>query len=125
MAINNADDLGAALNDQQESIEIEGDLKNHVLRIRATGKVAWAIAIAGIAIAVAAVVYPVPEPTSQALMKTSGLVSAGGAVAILGGSATVAAISIARAFGGIKGLELLRSYKLVEKTDNKITLQKR
>ncbi|WP_332405986.1 hypothetical protein, partial [Vibrio metschnikovii] len=43
MTISNEADLGEALKREQDTIEIEGDLKNKVLKIKATGKVAWAV----------------------------------------------------------------------------------
>lgn len=44
MAISNEKDLGEAVNNEQDTIEIEGDLGKKVLRIKATGKVAWLVA---------------------------------------------------------------------------------
>lgn len=40
MKVNNEKELGKALHDEEDSIEIEGDLSNKVIRIKATGKVA-------------------------------------------------------------------------------------
>ncbi len=48
----NEQELGEALKNDTDTIVIEGDLAKKVVRIRATGKVAWAIAIGAIAIAV-------------------------------------------------------------------------
>uniref|UniRef100_UPI003F583790 hypothetical protein n=1 Tax=Vibrio cholerae TaxID=666 RepID=UPI003F583790 len=56
MTISNEADLGEALKREQDTIEIEGDLKNKVLKIKATGKVAWAVAIGAIGIAVAVLI---------------------------------------------------------------------
>jgi len=124
MTINNEEDLGEALKNEQDTIEIEGDLKNKVLRIKATGKVAWVVAIGAISVAIAGTVYPVPEPTTQGLSKAFALTAAGGAVTILGISTTVAAISIAIAAGGVGGLKLLRRYKVVEQSSEKLVLKK-
>lgn len=52
MAITDEKELGKALQDGIDSIEIEGNLKDKVLRIKASGKVAWVIALGAIAIAV-------------------------------------------------------------------------
>lgn len=52
MAITDEKELSKALQDGIDSIEIEGNLKDKVLRIKASGKVAWVIALGAIAIAV-------------------------------------------------------------------------
>ena len=52
MAITDEKELGKALQDGIDSIEIEGNLKDKVLRIKASGKVAWVIALGAIVIAV-------------------------------------------------------------------------
>ena len=38
--------LGQAIKEEKETIEIEGDLAAKVIRIKATGKVAWGVAAA-------------------------------------------------------------------------------
>ena len=52
VSVNDSKGLGKALKDNEGEIIIEGDLKNKVLRIKATGKVAWAVAIGAIGVAV-------------------------------------------------------------------------
>ena len=76
MAINNEKDLGKAINDNQPYIEIEGDLVNKVMRIKATGKAAWIIAIGAVTVAVAGSLYPVPAPTTQTVSKAFALTAA-------------------------------------------------
>ena len=55
MKIRAEKELGEALKNDQDRIEIEGDLAKKVIRIKATGKIAWAIAAGAIAVAVIAV----------------------------------------------------------------------
>ena len=55
MAIINEKDLSEALKNDKDTIEIEGDLADKVIRIKATGSVAWAIAIGSIAVGLAAI----------------------------------------------------------------------
>lgn len=124
MAINNEKDLGKALNEDQDTIEIEGSLKDKVIRIKATGKVAWVIAIGAIGVAVVAILYPVPEPTTQAGAKGFAAVTGGAAVGILGAGTAMSAINIAISAGGVAVLNKLRNYKIVSNTSNKLVIKK-
>jgi len=123
MSIRNEKELGEALKEEPDSIEIEGDLARKVIRIKATGKVAWAVAIAAIGLAVVAVL------TSPATGGAHGVIAVGVtapvAVSILGLSATTAAVSIAVAAGGVGALKTLRSYKLQKLGNDHILLSKK
>ena len=123
MAINNEKDLGKAINDNQPYIEIEGDLVNKVMRIKATGKAAWIIAIGAVTVAATGLLYPVPEPTTQTVSKAFALTAAGGAVSVLGLGATITAISIAVAAGGVGALNKLRDYKVVSHDNGRLILK--
>lgn len=125
MGIQTEKELGEALKKEQDTIEIEGDLSKKVLRIKATGTVAWAVAVGAIGVAVVGLMYPVPEPTTQAATKAFALTAAGGSVAILGVGATVAAISIAVAAGGVGALNTLRTYKIADKSNGKLVLKRK
>lgn len=119
MTISNEDDLGEALKKEQDTIEIEGDLIKKVLKIKATGSVAWAIAIGAIGVAVAVVIS-----TGGTGAPVSGFVGVG-AVTVLGWSTAVSAVSIAVAAGGVSALNKLRRYKVVEESGNKLILKRR
>ena len=115
-------ELGQALKSKRDTIEIEGDLSKKVIKIKATGAVAWVVAIGAIGIAVAATfAAPATAGTSGVLS----VVGAGAAVSVLGLSTTTAAISIAVAAGGVGALNTLRSYKIEKKTPNKIILRRK
>ncbi len=115
-------DLGDALKRNEDCIEIIGDLAKKTIKIRATGNVAWAIAIAAVGVAVYGVIaLPVTGGTSAAV---SGLV-APAAVGILGGTITLSAVSIAVAAGGIGALTSLRKYKEVSRTGNSLILKRK
>ena len=120
------EELGEAIKNDEDTIEIEGDFAKKVIRIRATGTVAWAIAIAAIAIAVYALL------TASATGRAPGFGAgvAVGAIApratgILGKSVTVAAIGIAIAGGGISTLTKLRDYEEISRTENSLVLKKK
>lgn len=116
MSISTEKELGEALKNNQDTIEIEGHLTTKVLKIKATGKVSWAIAIGAIGIAVA-----ITLGTGGTAAPVAGAVGIG-AVSILGVSATTSAVAIAVAAGGIGALNSLRKYKIASKEGNKIKL---
>jgi len=120
--ISSEKELGEALKTQQDTIEIEGDLAKKVIRIKATGAVAWGVAIGAIAVAVVAIL------TSPATGGAHGVICAGltapVAVGILGGGAATAAIAVAVAAGGIGALNRLRSYKMEKLGPDHIILKK-
>lgn len=120
VTVDNEQKLADAIKNGEDTIEIEGDLKEKVVRIKATGKVAWAVAIGAIGIAVCLILLAPPTGGT-----TAGFVgiAAPAAVAILGGPATLSCIAIAIAAGGVGVLNKLRSYKLVE--ENGIVMLKK
>ncbi|MDN3555774.1 hypothetical protein [Halomonas maura] len=119
MAISNEADLGEVLKNDQDTIEIEGDLKNTVLKIKATGKVAWAIAIAAIGVAVTVLIA-----TGGTGAPASGIIG-GGAVAVLGLPTAISAVSIAVAAGGVGVLNSLRSYRIADQSNGKLVLKRK
>ncbi|MFM5536975.1 hypothetical protein ACET8U_06965 [Aeromonas veronii] len=119
MAIHTEKDLGEALKQERDTIEIEGDLKKKVLRIKATGNVAWAVAIGAISVAVI-----VALGSGGTAAPVSGLVGVG-AVSVLGLSSATSAITIAIAAGGVGALNSLRNYKIVSNSGDKLVLSRK
>lgn len=124
MTVRTEKELAEAIKNNENTIEIEGDLKNKTLKIKATGKVAWAIAIGAIAVAIVGITYPVPEPTTQTAAKGFAAFTAVGAAAILGAGTATTAVMIAAAAGGVGVLNKLRSYKIIENTNEKLILKR-
>lgn len=118
MKVNDEKTLGIALKNHQETIEIEGDLQKKVLRIKATGKVSWAVALGAIGIAVVVVIG-----SGGAAAPVSGIIGFG-AVSVLGVSTATSAVLIAIAAGGVGALNSLRKYKIVSNTGDKIVLSR-
>lgn len=123
-------ELANAIKNKEESIIIEGDLKNKVIRIKATGTVAWGVCAVFLG---AAIVFYIATPAATvtttpvggAMSFTSGIVATTAATTTLG-SATVAAVAIGVAAGGIGALNTLRDrYKIVEKDKYHIKLQRK
>ncbi|EJD6111621.1 hypothetical protein ACX7S9_002504 [Morganella morganii] len=126
MNITTEKELAQALKNNEDSITIEGDLARKTVRIKATGSIAWIIAIGAIGVAVAAVLATagtggVATPISGAV----GFSAAGAAVGVLGTSATYSAIAIAVAAGGIGVLNKLRRYKIVDKSNDIVVLRRK
>ncbi|MEY8411087.1 hypothetical protein AALB51_07520 [Lachnospiraceae bacterium 62-26] len=126
MEVKNEKELGQAIKNNVELIEVEFDLKRKVLRIRSVGKVAWGICIASIAVAVTSLLATMA--TGGTLAPASAFVATpalAGAVGILGGSTTVTAVGIAVAGGGVASLNKLRQYKVKKISKDKIQLIKK
>lgn len=107
------------LKGNQDTIEIEGDLRNKVLKIKATGTVAWTVAIGAIGIAVALLLT-----TGGTAAPVSGVVGIG-AISVLGVSTATSAVAIAVAAGGIGALNSLRRYKVLSRSGDKLILSRR
>lgn len=123
-------ELAEAIKNKEDTIYIEGDLKNKVIRIKATGKAAWGVCAVALG---AAIVYYIATPTATVVTTpvggtfsfVSGVTATSVAAATLG-TAVVPAIVIGVAAGGIGALNTLRDqYKIVEKDDKYIKLQRK
>ncbi|QHP79363.1 hypothetical protein EO763_05080 [Pectobacterium odoriferum] len=124
-AITTEKELAKALKEEQDTITIEGDLAKKTIKIKATGKIAWAIAFAAIGIAVGAAIATMGTGGAAApVTGTAALVGAGGAVGILGVSTTTSAITIAIAAGGVRALTQLRKYTIVDKSNSRVVLRR-
>lgn len=124
------EELAKAIKNNEESILIEGDLKNKIIRIKATGKVAWGVCAASLAAAIAFyMATPAATVTMTPVAGTMSLVSGIGVTAVAAttiGSAAVPAVIIGVAAGGIGALNTLRDkYKIVEKDKKHIKLQRK
>lgn len=109
--INSSKELGKKLKSDPEEIKVEVDLGKKIVKIKATGKVSWAIAIGAIGVAVTAFIA---APATAGVSSVVAMTTAPAAVSILGISTTTAAISTAVAGGGTLVLNKLRKYDLVE-----------
>ncbi len=118
-----------AVSNGDDTIEIEGSFAEEVFRIRATGKVSWAIAIAAITIAVAVLVATIPSKEKGDAIGTTEVakfVVDPAAFSILGTNATITAISIAVAAGGVGVLSRIRNdYKIQEHRKGYLLLKKK
>lgn len=119
-------ELAEALKNNEESIEIEGDLAKKTFKIRATGKVAWGVCIGAIGIAAYSVFVTVGTGGASApVTVTTASFVAVKTTAILGGAVTYSAIAIAVAAGGVGALNKLRKYKQVSYENGRLVLQRK
>lgn len=118
--IRDEEELGKALKEGKDEIVIEGRLAKFVIKIKATGKIAWAIAFAAIAIAVIVVI------TSGGSAAPVSALIGGSAVSILGMDTAIFSASIAIAAKDPQVLNKLRKeYEIVEKNENRVILRKK
>lgn len=110
------EELAQAMEDEEDSIIIEGDLANKTIKLKATGSFAWGIAIGAIALAVALAMTGVGIPAALGVATAS--------VAAIGTGATTTAIALGVAAGGTAILSALRDdYKIVEESSNRVVLK--
>lgn len=130
---NTLEDLVKAIKNGAGSIEIEGDLANKVIRIKAVGPVAWGVCAGALGIAIASYLATpaltaatAPAGGAAGIMSfTSGAVATTAVAGTLG-SATVTAVTIGIVAGGTGVLHTLRDkYKIIKKGDAHIILHRR
>lgn len=85
-------ELAKQIENNADMIVIESSLKNKVIRIKATGKAAWIVAIGAIGVAVTSFLS---APATRGVSIVSSFVGASAAVTTLGLSTTTSAILIA------------------------------
>jgi len=129
--VRTSEELGKAIKAQEEFIYIEGDLKRKIVRLKATGKIAWGIAGASIASAVA--LYLATPAVTVATAPAAGVGgaisftgSATAAITILGVKATWVAVSVAVAAGGYGAIRSLRDgYSIISKDEKGLMLKRK
>lgn len=128
--VNNEEELGKALENDEMTIEIENPvLGKIVVKIKKAGKVKWVVAIGAIAATIIAIVLMAPAltvPPSEAVLALSAATTGAAAVAILGLAATIAAIKICLKSKSTKVLKKLReNYVIVSNNNGIIKLQRK
>lgn len=128
MKITNEKELGEALKNGEDYIEIEGDLSERIIKIKATGEVAWGIVFAtAIVVPVVAILaIPATGGKSTTLSTHSIVASSFVPASILGAEAVACAIAIAVAAGSVFILnKLRRKYRMERVSDSRIILSKK
>lgn len=124
-------ELANAVKRGDSQIIIEGDLANHVIRIKLLGPVAWGVAT--VALGSAIYLYIATPAATATTAGTGGTISFGAAstsaaaaATVLGFKATATAVGIGIAAGGFGALTKLRDkYRISDKSKNRVVLQKK
>jgi hypothetical protein len=121
-------ELGKALNNNNDTIEIEGDLVKKVVKIKKVNCIFFAICKPFLGIAFTFVISTLNSPASIVLSPVRNFIklpiSTFPALMFLGLKATMAAIFISLGAGNVKVLSTLRKYKLTTHSDSYATLTK-
>ncbi len=117
--VNDEKGLGEALKEECAEIEVIGDFKDQVVRIRAIEKTAWQVAFAAVAVAVIIVI------ASGGLIAPVAALFGSSAVTILGFPAALSAVLISIAAGGTASLNKLRGYEESVHDDDRLVLHRR
>ena len=135
-------ELGKAIKTGEKNIEIVGSLASNSVKIISLGDYAWSLVSIGIGAAIITVltaeVVTVSAPAIAAVAAplVGGAISFGGGITVgaattivsvsyLGVAATISAISIGVAAGGINALSQLRDYEISEQGNNRILIKKK
>ena len=123
--VTNEKELTEALRNESSEIEIEGDLANKVIRIKARGKVAWAVAIGAIGIIAGIIILKIPTGGTHTLISAF-VTSTPTDAEAFSTNATISRIIIAIIAGsisvGVALLNKLRAYKLEKTSSTRIRL---
>ena len=117
--VNDEKGLGEALKEGCAEIEIIGDFRDQIIRIRETGQIAWQVAFGAIAVAVIIVI------ASGGFIAPVAALIGSSAVTVLGFPAALSAVLIAVAAGGTASLNKLRSCEEVIHDDNRLVLHRK
>lgn len=112
-AVKDAKELAQAIKSNENYIEIEGDLKKGVVKVKGTGKIAWTLCIGGLTIAAAMVINKQADPKTAALAAVSATAAAG----ILGPTTAAMCVMMAVYAGNVDVISKLREYRIEEQGD--------
>lgn len=133
--VNNADELAKAIKNDADTIEIHGNLANRTVKIKATGKIAWAAAFGLICIGMTATVLtagsggatsPVTAPTAAVSYLIAPTITA----TTLGAGGVIAVSSLILAAGSIGASKFLfkklrNNYEITQKRNNYVVLKRK
>jgi len=117
----NEEELAEHIKEGRDYIEVEADLGNKVIKIKAVGYIGWGLVAAAL---IVAVVFVSRSPATSRTSGVVGFAAAAPAVATLGPAATITAVSLAVAGGGIGVLNKLRKYSLTKLPNGNVLLKK-
>jgi len=128
--ISDPKDLKKALDNNQNTIEIEGNLADRTVTIKATGKVAWVVALGAVTVAIGATFITPAAPIVAPVTTITAGITAPVAVATVGTGTTVVMISLAITTGSLAAAKLLfkklrNDYIITEKRKGYVVLKRK
>jgi hypothetical protein len=115
-----------------DTIEIEGSLADKTIRLRATGNLAWGVALGAIGVAFFSAIRmrnsaagPDLPTSAHAFTGGTAAVAGIGAVSVLGTEVTLMAVTLAIAAGGVGILGTIRGYREISSEKGRLVLQRR
>lgn len=119
MYVKDEEELGKALKNNEETIEMKGNLARRIFRIWNIDKLLWCLCLACLTVAVAALIA---SPTIGGIPAVAGVVSGTPAAAILGVSTAKSAVLTAVSGGSVRVLKQLRGYRMERFDESHIVL---
>ena len=123
MVVKKNEELGKRIKNGDDYIEIEAgsEAGKTTLKVKAAGKVAWAVCFSALAIGIGLIISGAFTGGTTTI---PGVAFLAPAVGVIGAPAVAGAVAIAVAGGGAGTLNKLRKYRM-EKKNSKIILKKR
>lgn len=119
MYVKDEEELGKALKNNEETIEMKGNLARRIFRIWNIDKLLWCLCLACLTVAVAALIA---SPTIGGIPAVAGGVSGTPAAAILGVPTAKSAVLTAVSGGSVRVLKQLRGYRMERFDESHIVL---
>ena len=110
-------ELVQAIKNNVDYIEVECGIKDFIIKVKGTGKIAWTVCLGCLAIAAATTAYMVAKEDNDAKKIAISAISATAAAAILGPTTAATCVMMAVAAGGVDVLSKLREYRIEEQGD--------
>lgn len=119
MRVQNEQELGNAVKQEESCIELKGKLASHVKKLMKLNMALWVFSLTALSIAVLATIQ---APATAGVSGIISIVAGTSTASILGMDTVIVAVSIAVAGGGIRILQKLRKYHLTYRENGKIIL---
>ena len=119
MRVQNEQELGNAVKQEEACIELEGKLASQIKKLMKLNMALWVFSLTALSIAVLATIQ---APATAGVSGIISIVAGTSTASILGMDTVIAAVSIDVAGGGIRILQKLRKYHLTYRENGKIIL---
>ncbi|MDR1770512.1 MAG: hypothetical protein LBS02_07740 [Hungatella sp.] len=122
MTANNEKELGNAIRNDENTIEVKGDLARMIVRMRSMNLVLWCICLSLLALMVTAVLA---APGTLGMSGAAAMLAGTPVAGMMGTTTTISSVMIAVAGGGVGALNKIRDYRMEQITRTHIILHRR